>query len=600
MSYSKFKDSAPEATVERIRQIYKDRLGLELELDVSKRLEDIYSATLADRQAMWNTSGKGTSEAFCAASAYGESVEHLCNYFAYEIANLSDEANAACGFEKYPDETLMDLACVKTECPAMLSDMHESYSLVSERKADDDTVIELWKEFLGRDRVPFVPYYSVRTGKYVNVPENMVFYLCGSNGGGAGNSPEEAIGHACDEILERYVKYSIYMRGLTPPDVPRSYVEQKCPELLDVIARLEASEGYKVVIKDASMGLGYSVMSVLLIDQKNAGYLVNFGAHPRFEIALERCLTEMLQAFVPGRRGRRKNPEKWTEAGQKRAKKAQNWVTILKDDTGAVPDSYFAGTPSWKFAPWPDYVNYSNRLGMQIQIRQLMRLAGDVYIHDAGYLGFPAYRVYVPGVSTSHIPFDGFQLECFRVMEDFPRMVQEGHFSAEDIARVERTLFSEDTFVNGLIFRSLGESRFHLLHAAACYNLGRYDEAASYLRLSGADCSECLIRGIELERSGNAETVRLLELFYGERNAGLFRAWKDNGAFAAMLAAFEEAGVTFSPRMSAASEAISAMNSLHIRLKQVMMEGLRGVPLEEVMEGSSASEEVSLERSWKA
>ena len=103
MGYSKYKDSAPEKTIDRIKKLYKERLGLELELSVKKRIEGIYSATLTDKKAMWNTCGKGTTELFCTASAYGESVEHLCNYFAYEIANLSQESNEAFGFEKYPD-----------------------------------------------------------------------------------------------------------------------------------------------------------------------------------------------------------------------------------------------------------------------------------------------------------------------------------------------------------------------------------------------------------------------------------------------------------------------------------------------------------------
>lgn len=53
------------------------RLGLELELKINKRMDGIYSATLTDKDTMWNTCGKGTTDLFCAASAYGKSVEHL-------------------------------------------------------------------------------------------------------------------------------------------------------------------------------------------------------------------------------------------------------------------------------------------------------------------------------------------------------------------------------------------------------------------------------------------------------------------------------------------------------------------------------------------
>ena len=574
MGYSKYKDSAPEKTIDRIKKLYKERLGLELELSVKKRIEGIYSATLTDKKAMWNTCGKGTTELFCTASAYGESVEHLCNYFAYEIANLSQESNEAFGFEKYPDEKVMDLCNIVTEFPDMLIDMKDAYGLITGKVASNETVITLWKKMLKREKVPFVPYFSIKDRKYKYVPENMIFYLCGSNGGGAGNTPEEAIGHACDEIMERYVKYSIYMNGLTPPVVPYEYIKTRCPDLASIIDELEENNGYKVVVKDASMGKGYSVMSVLMVNQQEAEYLVNFGAHPRFEIALERCLTEMLQAFIPGKHNHRKNMEKWTKVAQKRSGYSQNWVTLLKDDSGVVPDTYFMDTPSWEFQPWPIYDEYSNKLGMEIQIRQLLSIAPDVYIHDSSYLGFPSYRVYVPTVSTSHIPFDEFQLECYETMAKFAEKAEQKDFIKKDIEQIEQTLFNKDTFVNGLMFRSLGESRFHLLHAAALFDLERYNDTIEYLELARSEYSECLIRQVNLIQSGKcteAEIHNLLLLFYGCNKSDLALSWMQKGGFVSTLEFFEKSGTSFSARVFMKEEFIDATNKLHVSLKRAMI-----------------------------
>ena len=36
-------------------------------------------------------------------------------------------------------------------------------------------------------------------------------------------------------------------------------------------------------------------MCITLMNPKNGGVFASFGAHPKFEIALERCLTELLQ-----------------------------------------------------------------------------------------------------------------------------------------------------------------------------------------------------------------------------------------------------------------------------------------------------------------
>lgn len=586
MGYNKYKDSTPEETIEKIQGIYREKLGKELSLKVSRRIDGIYSATLTDTEAMWNTCGKGTTDLFCSASAYGESVEHLCNFFAYEIANLSEEANASYGFEKYPNEVIKNLSDIKTEFPEMMMDLRQAYELFDKKNTTDENLINLWKKLLRREEIPFVPYYSVRTKQYKLIPENMIFYLCGSNGGGAGNTPEEAIGHACDEILERYVKYSIYMQGLTPPEVPRDYIQERCPELVDVINILEQEEGYNVVVKDASMGEGYSVMSVLMINKKTSEYLVNFGAHLRFEIALERCLTEMLQAFIPGKHNHRKNMQKWSEEIQQRAKYPQNWVTILKDDSGAVPDTYFMSIPSWEFCPWPKYEEYTNRLGMEKQLKQLLKIASDVYIHDASYLGFPVYRVYVPTISTSHIPFDGFQLKCYEVMERFPQIVENRDFSEDNIRLIEKTIFNENTFVNGLIFRSLGESRFHLLHAAACFDIGAFANAKKYLRLSRSKYSDCLTRTVELieKKCDKEEGSRLINLFFEDEKVELAKKWQQGKAFEGTIDLFEMMGISFSPRLFMKKDTIDATNRLHIALKKVMLEDYRGEAVDRLFE----------------
>lgn len=572
MPYKKYKDALPEETVARIKKLYKEKLNLELHLSVSERLDGVYSATLTDKNGGWNTCGKGTTASYCAASAYGESVEHLCNYFAYEIANLTSEANKACGFEKYPDEVLKDLSDIRNDLPDMLLDLREAYRLSTGNTASDEHIIDLWKKFLQRSNIPFVPYYSLKNKCYKYVPENMIFYLCGSNGGGAGNTPEEAIGHACDEIMERYVKFNIYMNKLTPPEVPRSYVEKRCPELACVINELEKNEGYKVIVKDASMGKGYSVMSVLMINYKTSEYLVNFGAHPKFEIALERCLTEMFQSFVPQQNNRRKKMEKWASVFQRRSSYPQNWVTILKDDSGVVPNEYFKTEPSWDFKPWPVYEEYSNKLGMNIQLHQLMSIAPDVYVHDASYLGFPTYRVYVPLVSTSHIPFDEFQLYCFQMMSKFSQKADTLDFTLSDIEEFEKTIFSEQTFVNGLIFRSLGESRFHLLHSAACYDIKDYNRAKEYAILSRSKYSEAIVRKINLIAEGYSECdIReLISLFFDADIADCLNGWNAQGAFVTILKILKNKGVSFSPRLFMDSSQVKAVNELHIALKNVM------------------------------
>ena len=53
--------------------------------------------------------------------------------------------------------------------------------------------------------------------------------------------------------------------------------------------------GVGILVKDASLGGEYPVMNVTLLNPHDQGCFASFGAHPRFEIALERALTELLQ-----------------------------------------------------------------------------------------------------------------------------------------------------------------------------------------------------------------------------------------------------------------------------------------------------------------
>ena len=95
------------------------------------------------------------------------------------------------------------------------------------------------------------------------------------------------------EIFERAVKREILEDEIALPDVPHE-VLTKYPGIVAGIQALEA-QGFPVVVKDASLGGVYPVMCVTLMNPRTGGVFASFGAHPSFEVALERSLTELLQ-----------------------------------------------------------------------------------------------------------------------------------------------------------------------------------------------------------------------------------------------------------------------------------------------------------------
>lgn len=278
MAYSKYKDALPQTTIQKAKNIL-DELGIHYELNVSKRMDGIYSSYLVDMNGKWSTCGKGTDEAYCTASALGEAIEHLCNYTAYPMMNLSEEACQYGGFDHYPDEITIPIQQLPEKAPEIFDDLRKSYALANGYHAPDGVLCELLKSFFGKEKLTCIPFYSLKKRDICYLPELLLYNLCGSNGGGAGNSPQEAIGHGLDEITERYVKEKVYHTHLTPPDVPVEYIERRCPELLDVIRQIEAAGEYHIYVKDGSLGKGFPVVCVVMINKEEHSYLEIGRAH---------------------------------------------------------------------------------------------------------------------------------------------------------------------------------------------------------------------------------------------------------------------------------------------------------------------------------
>merc|ERR1712000_332736 len=138
-----------------------------------------------------------------------------------------------------------------------------------------------------------LPFVRQSDGETVYFPSNLIENLFLSNGMSAGNTIEEAQVQCLSEIFERAVKREILENELALPDVPQD-VLNKYPGIIAGIKGLE-EQGFPVLVKDASLGGQFPVMCVTLMNPRNGGVFASFGAHPSFEVALERSLTELLQ-----------------------------------------------------------------------------------------------------------------------------------------------------------------------------------------------------------------------------------------------------------------------------------------------------------------
>jgi len=214
-----------------------------------------------------------------------------------------------------------------------------------------------------------------------------------SNGMCAGNSPEEALVQGIAEIFERYANKLILHQRIVPPTIPRKYIS-KFPKIEAMIAGIEASGNYEVVVKDCSLDKKFPVVGIVYINKSDQSYFVKFGAHPKFEIAAERTLTELLQ----GQDIRRMMGVR-EFAYRSDADNPDNYMGILVNGSGVYPSEFFSRNYSYQFSEFADPEFDSNKEMLAYMVNLLAEEGYETYVRDVSFLGFPSFHVIVPGLS---------------------------------------------------------------------------------------------------------------------------------------------------------------------------------------------------------
>lgn len=383
------KDCSLEETIANMTAIIAG-LGIKIEIASWRNpVPHVWSVHVRDADSpMCFTNGKGATKDAALASALGEYLERISNNYLYNDQYLGEDI-ANDDFVHYPKEKWFK-AGPKDSLPEGLMDDYllDIYNPDGELKASH--LIDTNSGNTKRG-ICAIPYERQSDKEIVYIPVNLIGNLFVSNGMSAGNSKYEARVQALSEIFERAVKNEIILDGLTLPDVPES-VLNKYPRIVEGIKKLEA-EGFPIVVKDASMGGKFPVMCVTLMNPKNGGVFASFGAHPRFEVALERSLTELLQ----GRSFEGFNvvaPPTFNEAA---ICEHNNIIDHFIDSTGVISWKFFSEKADFEFNEW----NFSG--STQDEYNYLMsilnELEKEVYIADFEELGVKACRILVPDYS---------------------------------------------------------------------------------------------------------------------------------------------------------------------------------------------------------
>ena len=383
------RELALEDTIKTMSAILED-LGIQTEAMSWRNLvPNVWSVHLRDvTTPLCFTNGKGASKQSALCSALGEYMERLsCNYFYNDHYLGADIASRS--FVHYPNEKWF-LVDEDDTIPEGLMDAH----LLAHYDNDGElSASHLYDSNSGNIErgICALPFSRASDNQVVYIPVGLIGNLFVSNGMSAGNTLNEAKVQALSEIFERAIKNKIITEEIALPDVPSEVIE-KYPKIAAGIVELE-ERGYPILVKDASLGGKYPVICVTLLNPKNGGVFASFGSHPKFEVALERSLTELLQGRSFESLKDVLPPTFSSEAVQE----PNNCVEHFIDSTGVISWRFFSSNAAFSFVEWNEPGSIKDELSFLLDI--LKQLEKEVYVAEYEDLGAKACRILVPGFS---------------------------------------------------------------------------------------------------------------------------------------------------------------------------------------------------------
>lgn len=395
-TYIPGKDVALEDTIDFF-QTQLAKLGFDIEeASWLNPVPHVWSVHIRDKSsALCFTNGKGSTQKAALASALGEFFERLSTNYFFADFYLGNDINTQ-KFVHYPNEKWFPLEKKNLLYTDLLDNKLRSI-YVRDKELDQAGLVDMQSSNneKGICALPFTRFSDKET---VYIPVNIIANLYVSNGMSAGNNLVEAQVQGLSEIFERYVKNRVISEKIALPKIP-SDITNRYPKIEEAIKTLE-SEGFPIYSFDASFGGLYPVVAVVLFNPENGGCFASFGAHPNFEVAYERAVTELLQ----GRSLQSLDVFPSPTFDDEEVSDYANLETHFIDSSGVLSWDLFSKHEHYEFTEWNFAGTTESELNALVNIVKLLN--SDVYFMHYNHLGVDACRIIVPGISEIYQPDD--------------------------------------------------------------------------------------------------------------------------------------------------------------------------------------------------
>lgn len=537
-----FKDESPLKTVEKIKSILHSHGIRTTEQKLESSVPYCFSLRVTVEGTTFGSNGKGVTEELALASAYGEMMERLqLGYIGMNEAqkdgsySINDSQNVTrAAKDLYPKN--------KKWYEAFAGQLR--FFTKEEMTAD-----ALFAQYADKEgNVVCTPYYCLNTETKEYLPTALRKNIYTSTGCAAGNTPEEALVQAMSEIVERHHLIYMMFHDITPPDIPEEVLKEH-KVAYNIITYLR-NQGFRVLIKDCSLGEKFPVASVCIIDQKTGRYHTHYGAYPIFEIALERALTESFQGRNIG------NIARFCNFRYKQENEFDLNI-LTKELTTGVSEKlprFFLETSQFAYNESVGFTGRNNRELLMECLDFFTAQGYDILVRDSSCLGFPTYQVIIPGYSETYAHrfspkfndarYGSLAIKTLRnpsaaSFEDLLGLML--HISQTGkISKSLRHIHSFLTGANLCATISPNEDEY-LLHASLAYvsyALGKLDNTVNYLSNMLANCppSEeeyllCVKRylSLSLNKYGKDEIKNILTVFHTPESIEKLYGYIQNG-----------------------------------------------------------------------